>query len=46
MFIISVSVIPLQQERTLAAIDEKFATWLPSLKWLNLGGGHLMTRKD
>lgn len=33
-------------ERTLAAIDEKFATWLPSLKWLNLGGGHLMTHKD
>ena len=33
-------------ERTLAAIDEKFATWLPSLKWLNLGGGHLMTHND
>lgn len=29
--------------RTLAAIEAKFATWLPSLKWLNLGGGHLMT---
>lgn len=29
--------------RTLAAIEAKFSTWLPSLKWLNLGGGHLMT---
>ena len=32
-------------EKTLAAIDEKFSKWLPSIKWLNLGGGHLMTRK-
>jgi carboxynorspermidine decarboxylase len=32
-------------ERTLNAIDEKFAAWLPQLKWLNLGGGHLMTRE-
>lgn len=30
-------------ERTLLAIESKFAQWLPSLKWLNLGGGHLMT---
>lgn len=29
--------------RTLAAIEAKFSKWLPSLKWLNLGGGHLMT---
>lgn len=27
-------------------IEEKFGKWLPRLKWLNLGGGHLMTRKD
>ena len=33
-------------ERTLAHIEEKFARWFPQLKWLNLGGGHLMTRKD
>ena len=33
-------------ERTLAHIEEKFAKWFPQLKWLNLGGGHLMTRKD
>ena len=33
-------------ERTLAHIEEKFSRWFPQLKWLNLGGGHLMTRKD
>ncbi len=33
-------------ERTLVHIEEKFACWFPQLKWLNLGGGHLMTRKD
>ena len=33
-------------ERTLVYIDEKFAKWFPQLRWLNLGGGHLMTRKD
>jgi carboxynorspermidine decarboxylase len=33
-------------ERTLVHIEEKFGRWLPQLKWLNLGGGHLMTRKD
>lgn len=32
-------------ERTLQAIDEKFGEYLPQLTWLNLGGGHLMTRK-
>ncbi|MCH8493835.1 MAG: carboxynorspermidine decarboxylase [Idiomarina sp.] len=32
-------------ERTLAAVEERFAKWLPQMKWLNLGGGHLMTRK-
>ena len=32
-------------ERTLAHIEEKFSKWFPQLKWLNLGGGHLMTRK-
>ncbi|MDT0593435.1 carboxynorspermidine decarboxylase [Glaciecola petra] len=30
-------------ERTLLAIEDKFAQYLPGLKWLNLGGGHLMT---
>ena len=33
-------------ERTLRHIEEKFSRWFPQLKWLNLGGGHLMTRKD
>ncbi len=33
-------------EHTLEHIEEKFSRWLPNIKWLNLGGGHLMTRKD
>ena len=33
-------------ERTLRHIEEKFARWFPQLEWLNLGGGHLVTRKD
>lgn len=33
-------------ERTLVHIEQKFSRWFPQLKWLNLGGGHLMTRKD
>lgn len=33
-------------EHTLVHLEEKFGKWLPLLKWLNLGGGHLMTRKD
>ena len=32
--------------RTLTHIEEKFAKWFPQLKWINFGGGHLMTRKD
>lgn len=32
-------------ERTIKAVEEKFSQWLPQLKWINLGGGHLMTRK-
>ena len=33
-------------QRTLRHIEEKFGPWFKQLKWLNLGGGHLMTRKD
>jgi len=33
-------------ERTLQQIEKKFGPWLPGLKWLNLGGGHLVTHKD
>lgn len=32
--------------RTLAHIEEKFAGWFKQIKWINFGGGHLMTRKD
>ncbi len=32
-------------EKMLAHVEEHFGPWLPLLKWLNLGGGHLMTRK-
>ena len=33
-------------QRTLGHIEEKFSRWFPQLKWINFGGGHLMTRKD
>lgn len=33
-------------QRTLVHIEEKFAGWFPQLKWINFGGGHLMTRND
>ncbi len=32
--------------RTLSHIEEHFSTWFKQLKWINFGGGHLMTRKD
>ena len=32
-------------EKTLEKFEEKFGKYLPSLKWLNMGGGHLMTKK-
>ena len=32
-------------QESLRHLEEKFGQWLPQLKWLNLGGGHLMTRK-
>ncbi len=32
--------------RTLAHIERRFAKWFPQLKWINFGGGHLMTRSD
>ena len=35
---------PLQ--RTLAAVEQQFGHLLPQLKWLNLGGGHHITRAD
>jgi len=33
-------------ERTLKVIDDKFGDLLLQAKWLNLGGGHLITRAD
>ena len=33
-------------EKTLVHVEEKFGDFLHHLKWLNMGGGHLMTRKD
>ncbi|MGV8096311.1 MAG: carboxynorspermidine decarboxylase [Mangrovibacterium sp.] len=32
-------------EKTLAAVEKKFGPLLKQVKWLNMGGGHLMTRK-
>ena len=32
-------------EKTLEHVEAKFGKYLPQLKWLNMGGGHLMTRE-
>lgn len=32
-------------QHTLGWIERKFGPWLDQVKWLNLGGGHLVTRK-
>ncbi|MCE2821968.1 MAG: carboxynorspermidine decarboxylase [Saprospiraceae bacterium] len=32
-------------ETTLGYFEKQFAAFLPKLKWVNFGGGHLMTRK-
>ncbi|MBK7938446.1 MAG: carboxynorspermidine decarboxylase [Lewinellaceae bacterium] len=31
-------------EKTLGFFEKQFGTFLPGLKWVNFGGGHLMTR--
>ncbi len=31
---------------TLTAVEEKFGRFFPQIKWLNMGGGHLMTHPD
>lgn len=33
-------------EKTLKAVEEKFGKYLYQIKWLNLGGGHHITRQD
>lgn len=30
---------------TLQAVEQRFGRWLSQVRWLNMGGGHLMTRK-
>lgn len=30
---------------TLQAVERRFGRWLSQVRWLNMGGGHLMTRK-
>lgn len=32
-------------ENTLTAFENRFAHWIKQVKWVNFGGGHLMTRK-
>ena len=32
-------------ERLIARMEERFGAYLPRLRWLNLGGGHLLTRE-
>ncbi len=32
--------------RTLEHIEGKFSRWFGQIKWMNFGGGHLMTRRD
>ena len=32
-------------EKTLEIIEQSFGHFLPQLRWLNMGGGHLMTRQ-
>lgn len=32
-------------KRSLEVFERRFAHWLPQLKWINFGGGHLMTRQ-
>jgi len=32
-------------EKTLNVVEKKFGKYFPQIKWLNMGGGHLMTRE-
>lgn len=32
-------------EKLLNAFEEQFGKYIPQVKWINMGGGHLMTRK-
>ncbi|AHM58071.1 carboxynorspermidine decarboxylase (plasmid) [Peptoclostridium acidaminophilum DSM 3953] len=33
-------------ERTIKVVDEKFGRYIKNMKWLNMGGGHHITRPD
>ena len=33
-------------ETTLKAVEEQFGSYLHEVKWLNMGGGHHITRED
>lgn len=33
-------------ERTIKVVDEKFGKYIKNMKWLNMGGGHHITRPD
>jgi carboxynorspermidine decarboxylase len=33
-------------ERTIKVVDEKFGEYIKKMKWINLGGGHHITRPD
>jgi carboxynorspermidine decarboxylase len=33
-------------EKVLNVVEAKFGIFFPQLKWINMGGGHLMTRND
>lgn len=37
---------PADLAATLKAVEERFGKYFPRIKWLNMGGGHLMTHKD
>lgn len=37
---------PADLEATLQAVEERFGKYLATLKWVNFGGGHLMTHAD
>lgn len=33
-------------KRTIKVVDEKFGSYIKQMKWLNMGGGHHITRED
>jgi carboxynorspermidine decarboxylase len=33
-------------EKVLEIVENKFGRFFPQIKWINMGGGHLITRKD